>query len=194
MQRFAISSPHPFPQSGTAAPAAARLRHPPASIGGPVMTLESLIHAQLEGEITPAEHAELEAQLREPTGRPANSTWSSRTSTPACCIIPRWHRPAASRKPFPASKNQPPHRAGSRLARYPWPSPRSSPSRAATVFFSKPTPRQETTATGVAILTPDSRRTVHGRVPFAERAPWHRVTAPRARPRPDRVLLRRQPA
>ncbi|HCN76133.1 MAG TPA: hypothetical protein DIT13_02930, partial [Verrucomicrobiales bacterium] len=41
------------------------MRDTPARIGGPRMSLESLIHAQLDGEITPEQHARLDALLRE---------------------------------------------------------------------------------------------------------------------------------
>jgi len=117
------------------------------------MTLESLIHAQLEGDITPAEHAELEARLR--------ADWQARKlflqlADQHARLL--HHPEVTTGRLHPASPplkpTQPSKRPWLHLARFPLAiAALIALTAAATLFFSQPIPPQESTTTGVAILT-----------------------------------------
>ena len=121
------------------------------------MTLESLIHAQLEGDITPAEHAELEARLR--------ADWQARRLylEMADQHARLLHHPAVTTgRLHPATPNSqpPPHAAmpsrAPRLRRLRFPlaiAALIAGTTAATLFFSKPGAAPESTASGVAVLS-----------------------------------------
>lgn len=117
------------------------------------MTLESLIHAQLEGEITPDQHAELEARLR--ADWQARKLYLELADQHARLLH---HPEVTTGRLHPASPpikpTQPSHRPWLHLARYPLAiAALIALTAAATLFFSQPTLPQESTTTGVAILT-----------------------------------------